>query len=329
MKEDDMPPLIRTLRTIAGALWRGDRLLTAVAVGMLVALAASVVGLWVDPRTITGAPAWLKPAKFAASIAIYTVTLAWIFGFLPAWTKTRRIVSRTTAAVMILELAVIALQAWRGTTSHFNVATALDAALFTLMGTAIVVQTLTSVAVAVALWRQHFADAALGWALRLGLTLTIVGAFTGGLMTRPTMAQLAEARATQRLAVAGAHTVGAPDGGPGLPGTGWSRTHGDLRVAHFVGLHAVQALPLVALLLRRRVRHDPTRARITVVAAGSYAAVFAVVLWQSLRGQSLVAPDALTVTVFAAWLVATASSVWLASGRGRFLPAVTRTIAAH
>ena len=46
---------------------------------MLAALGASLVGLWVDPRTITGAPAWLKPAKFAASIAIYSLTLAWLF----------------------------------------------------------------------------------------------------------------------------------------------------------------------------------------------------------------------------------------------------------
>ena len=118
--------------------------------------------------------------------------------------------------------------------------------IFGTMGSAIVVQTLVGVAVAVALWRQTFADRALGWALRLGLAISIVGAAIGGLMTRPTDAQLAEARATGRMAVVGAHTVGAPDGGPGVPGTGWSREHGDLRVPHFLGLHAMQALPLLA-----------------------------------------------------------------------------------
>ena len=79
-------------------------------------------------------------------------------------------------------------------------------------------------------------------------------------MTRPTAAQLDEARATGRMAIAGAHTVGAPDGGPGLPGTGWSVEHGDLRIPHFVGLHAMQILPLLALALRPPALR-PTRAR--------------------------------------------------------------------
>ena len=108
------------------------------------------------------------------------------------------------------------------------------------MGLAIVVQTLTSIAVAVALWRQRFEDAALGWALRWGMVITILGASTGGLMTRPTSAQLDEVRATGRMPIAGAHTVGAPDGGRGLPGTGWSLDHGDLRIPHFIGLHAIR-----------------------------------------------------------------------------------------
>jgi hypothetical protein len=287
-------------------LWRGSAPLTAIGVVMMLVLAATLVGLAVDPRMITGVPAWLKPAKFAVSIAIYTFTLAWMFSLIPAWTRTRRVIGWMTAVTMVLEMAIIAVQAFRGTTSHFNVGTLLDGVLFSVMGGAILVQTLSTIAVAVALWRHAFADRALGWALRLGMSITIVGALTGGLMTQPTRQQLDAARAGEPMIVVGAHTVGAPDGGPGLPGTGWSTTHGDLRVAHFLGLHAVQALPMLALVLARRRVSDVVRVRLTLTAAASYLALFGIVLAQALRGQSVLAPDALTLALFGMWAVGTA-----------------------
>jgi hypothetical protein len=134
------------------------------------------LGILVDPRIITGAPAWLKPFKFAVSTAVYSFTLAWIFGHLTDWPRVRRLVGWMTAVVFVLEVAIIDTQAWRGTTSHFNASTTLNRALFIVMGTAILLQTFVSVAVAVALWRQRFTDRPLGWALRLGMILTILGA---------------------------------------------------------------------------------------------------------------------------------------------------------
>jgi hypothetical protein len=290
-------------------LWTTNRPLTATGLLMLGALGAALAGLWLDPRVITGAPAWLKPAKFAVSAAIYTLSLAWVFTYLPEWCRTRRFVGWTTAIVFTLEVGIIDAQAWRGTTSHFNLGTPLDAVLFSVMGLAIVLQTLASVGVAVALWRQRFADPALGWALRLGMTITIIGAFTGGLMTRPTSAQLAEARVTERLPVAGAHTVGGPDGGPGLPGTGWSRDHGDLRVPHFVGLHALQAMALFLLAIPRRRTADERRVRVTIIAGASYLTLFVLLLVQALRGEPLFAPTHATAIGLGLWAVGTALAV--------------------
>jgi len=292
---------------VVQTLWKGSAPLTTAGLLMIAALAAAVVGMAIDPRIVTGAPVWLKPAKFAVSNAIYMFTLAWIFTVIPEWTRTRRLVGWITAVVLVLETAIIGLQAYRGTTSHFNVATLFDGILFGVMGVAILVWTLSTIVVAVALWRQQFTDRALGWALRLGMTITIVGAMSGGLMTQPTRQQLDAAQAGQRMVIAGAHTVGAPDGGPGLIGTGWSTDHGDLRVPHFLGLHALQLPPIVSLLLARRRMSDSLRVRLTIVAAASYVSLFAILLSQALRGQSVLAPDGLTVTLLALWGITTAA----------------------
>ena len=296
-------------------LWKTNAPLTTTGLLMLTVLAIAAIGLIMDPRLITGAPAWLKPAKFALSIAVYVFTLAWTFTFIPGAKRTRLIVGWVTVIVMLLELGIIAVQAWRGTTSHFNFSTPLNAVLFAVMGTAIVLQTVTSIAVATALWRQEFEDQALGWALRLGMAITIIGAFSGGLMTRPTADQLTAARAGQAMPVIGAHTVGAQDGGPGMPGTGWSAEHGDLRVPHFVGLHALQVLPLFALVLRRRRLPTDSKVRLTMTSAGSYLALFAILLVQALRGQPILNPDALTIGTLGGWVLATVFYAWRSVAR--------------
>jgi hypothetical protein len=308
-----LPATHNGLTALLGRLWLASPPLTAVGLLMLVVAVPSLAGGFIDARVITGAPAWLKPFKFAISTAVYSLTLAWMFGWLTDWPRVRRVVGWTTAVVFVVEVAIIDAQAWRGTTSHFNVSTTVDQVLFMVMGVAIVVQTFVSAAVAVALWRQRFADRALGWALRLGMALTIAGALTGGLMTRPTADQLANAREGGRMTTAGAHTVGGPDGGPGMPVTGWSRDNGDLRVPHFIGLHALQVLAIAAVALRRR--PEMVRVRTIAALAGSYAALFLLLLCGALRGQSILAPDEIILGAIAAWGGLTALAVgWIGLG---------------
>ena len=102
-------------------LWRTSPPLAAIGVLMLAALAASIGAMAVDQTTILGAPRWLKPTKFAISSAIYALTLAWLFTFLPERKRLTAIVGWITAVVLVLEVGIIFVQAARGTSSHFKI----------------------------------------------------------------------------------------------------------------------------------------------------------------------------------------------------------------
>jgi hypothetical protein len=280
-------------------MWHTSPPLTFTTFLMLLAFAVFLPAIWLDPRLITGAPAWLKPAKFAISSVIYSGTLAWMFRYIPNWPRTIHLTGWITALVLILEVAIIALQAARGTTSHFNYSTILDRTLWGAMGSSIAILWLASIAIAIALFQQPFADQAWGLTLRLSMLITVLGSASGGLMPGPTPSQRTALQNHQPVKIIGAHTVGAPDGGPGLPATGWSREHGDLRIPHFLGLHALQLLPLLCWFLARN------RTAMVVTFAASYLALFLILTWQALRGESIVQPSSATLTALGLWIVAT------------------------
>lgn len=246
----------------------------------------------VDRRQVTGAPVWLKPAKFGVSVALMAPVLAWILDQLP---RDRRLQRAGTIISLVagLELALITVQAIRGVPSHFNYSSRLDAALFSTMGVAISGLWLAELFIAVRAFRHRFATPARTWGIRLGLVGALLGGAVGFVMPRPTPAQLASLRAGRPTPIIGAHAVGVPDGGPGLPVARWSTEGGDLRVAHFFGLHALQILPLAAWLLERRRRGGRT-----ILALGvGWIGLVVVTFIQAARGQPLLAPDALTVAL--------------------------------
>jgi hypothetical protein len=236
---------------------------------------------------------------------------AWIFAFCIAsgrtWPRFRRALDFILAVALLIEIVLIDMQAARGTSSHFNFSTPFDGVVFGIMGVSIACIWAAMLLLTVVLFRQPFANSAWGWSLRLGMVLALIGTGSGALMTIPNSEQLAAAHAKGKMAIAGAHTVGAPDGGPGLPVTDWSVDHGDLRIAHFVGMHGLQILPLLAWWLGRGRPQldDRTRRNFIFAAAASYLALFGVVLWQAFRGQSIAEPDAITLGSVAAWLVLT------------------------
>ncbi len=258
-----------------------------------------IVGIFADPRVITGAPAWLKPTKFGVSISLYSLTLVWILGFVRGRSHWVSVLGWTVLVTFALEWVAIITQVVRGTTSHFNIATPFDAALWGLMAVSIVVLWGANFVVAGLLLFQKFENPAFAWSLRLGLALTILGMGLGYLMVSPTAQQLAGWRVGEAVTIAGAHTVGLPDGGPGLPVTGWSTQGGDLRIPHFIGMHALQVVPFLGWWIGRRKR-IPMRARVALVGVGSgfYLGVVLIVTQQALRAQPLLRSDALTLGLF-------------------------------
>jgi hypothetical protein len=275
----------------------------------------SAVGLVVDDRVLVGAPIWAKPFKFTVSLAAYGLTLAWMLTHLTRGHRTGWWAGNVVTS--LVEMTVITVQVVRGKRSHFNAATPLDTALFSVMGITIIVLWAATLAIGILLLRASIADRAAAWAIRGGVLIALVGAGLGFLMTLPSAEQQA-AGTLDTAEVIGAHSVGVPDGGPAMPLTGWSTTGGDLRAPHFVGMHALQLIPLflIALVLLAprlaRLRDAGVRLRLVRVATAGYAGLVALTTWQALRGQSLIHPDAATLMAAGVLLAAVAAGVWAA-----------------
>ena len=296
----------------------GHRPLMAVAALCAVFLAVAAVGLAVDDRVVNGEPIWLKPAKFALSIAVYNVSLAWLLSLLTRRRRAGRWLGTLIAVMLTGELAAIVLQVVRGEPSHFNRATPFDAAVYGAMALMIVIVWTATLALGAILLTQRLGDRSTTWALRVGVAIALVGMVLAYLMTSPTAEQMVTLRQGGVADIVGAHTVGLPDGGPGLPLVGWSTVAGDLRVPHFLGLHGLQVMILSILALtglRRRfprLESDLLRLRLVAVIGSSYAAVVALTTWQALRGQSVVRPDVLTLGAFGTLVVVTVLGLWWA-----------------
>jgi len=216
-------------------------------------------------RQVRGANAWLKPFKFALSIAIFSWTMGWYTYELNA-SGAVNLYNWIVIIFLGFEIIYIALQAGRGQLSHYNLSSPIYSFLTAMMGIA---------AALVTLWTGYigllFLNADLGdlpeyyvLSIRIGIFLFVIFAFQGAAMG---------ARQT--------HAVGGPEGGPGLPVLAWSTRQGDLRIAHFIGMHALQVLPIVSWYVLK-----DTMATATLGVAYTLLAIFS---WaRALQGKSLI-----------------------------------------
>ncbi len=217
----------------AGSGWYWQPTLARYGLGLLALVPAGVVWAWRDPRTVGGESVALKPTRFALSISVYMLTASAMFAFVR---PERRLAMLPLATVGIMvagstvELACITLQAARARRSHFNVSTPGDAAIYATMGmfALLFIGAVLPLAWEIALRPNEHADRTMNQAIVAGLLMTgVVGGGTGVLMS-----------------VKGRATVDRP--GKHLPLLGWSMSGSDLRVPHFLGIHAMQVLPMLA-----------------------------------------------------------------------------------
>ena len=260
---------------------------------MLLGTLLSLVGLLVDSRQLLGEPVWLKPAKFYLSLGMYDATLLYVLAFLAERGRFVRRVGTVLSACGVLEMVCITIQAARGVRSHFNNTTLFDTVIFQIMGVVILTLWVTMMVLAVVLLRMKLENRALASALCMGVVIAVVGMGLGGFMVTPHNGQREALKAGAHLTEMGAHSFGGVDGGPGLPLVGWSLTAGDMRPAHFLGLHAMQALPVLAVLLARRRARSESHERAWVRAAGAaWLGLTLALALQALRGLPIVQWDA-------------------------------------
>jgi hypothetical protein len=264
-----LPALFNAVRQTAPVLlWTG-----------LVLLAMSFATLFltqIDVRLFQGVSVWLKPWKFQFSTGVYLLTLALFMVWLPKQTLQTRSASYVVWVALasgLFEVTYITWQGAQGKASHFNVATSFDSLMYTMMGIGAVLLASASLVLGILIARTkaYALPAALRLSIVLGLLATFVlGTGFGGYLSGQQTG----------------HWVGttATDAG-GLPLVAWSRSGGDLRVAHFFGIHAMHFIPLFAIVLHRmRVSHAHARAMVW-----GFSVLFcALCFWtfaQALRGQ--------------------------------------------
>jgi len=195
-----------------------------------------ILGLMFDDRLLMGVNVWIKPLKFLISTGIYIFTFGYFTTLYPFSNRKKKILNNVVAWTLLVETVIIVVQGMRGVQSHYNITSPLDGILFAAMGILVTVNVLIMVLYVVETFRQKMTTSkSIQWSILLGWVILIVGSWVGGQM----ISQMS-------------HNVGVADGGAGLPLVNWSTIAGDLRIAHFFGIHGMQIIPLFAFYISRK-----------------------------------------------------------------------------
>jgi len=244
-----------------------------IAIINLIGAIVCIPGLLWDDRTLMGVNVWIKPIKFLISVGIYILTLGYLITFYPFSKLKKNIIRNIVAWSLLLENTIVVTQAGRGVQSHYNMSTAIDGILFGMMGILIAINVTVMVFFVIETIRLKLnVSKPMQWAILFAWIITVFGSWIGGQM----IGQMA-------------HNVGIVDGGPGLPLVNWSTVAGDIRVAHFFGLHGLQIIPLIALIIQKNAKwSDSIKTMIVLGFASIYLIFIAAVFYQAMIGKPFI-----------------------------------------
>ena len=240
---------------------------------LLLLMLVLLVLLPFDTVQVGGRYRLIKPLNFTMSMAMYLATVVILLDYLRASIGWKKVIGWGVSICIVIGITCITTQAARGTTSHFNNSTPFDSAVSSMMD---IVDPLNGGFVLVllifALQFKYDVSRLSQLGIAFGLFLFLAGSAIGGVMVAH-----------------GQSVVGVAPGGPGLPVVNWSTTGGDFRVAHFLGIHALQILPIAGWLIDR-LKALPRRAKATafVAVSAGYVLLMGFVFLQAMDGVPLV-----------------------------------------
>ncbi len=207
--------------------------------------------------------AWYKPFKFAFSTFLFSWAMAWYCYYLPDFNI--QLFNWSILFLLGFEIVYIAIQANKGQLSHYNLSTPLYSFLYFMMALAATLVTVYTAYIGILFFINEFPDLPnyYLWGIRLGILIFVIFSFEGFVMG-------------SRLT----HTIGGPDGDAGIPLLNWSTKYGDPRIAHFIGMHALQVIPILSFYVFKN-----TKATIILAIVYGLLAIFTLV--QALQGKSL------------------------------------------
>lgn len=245
-----------------------DPFLYRVGLAMIIMSGLLVVPLAFDDRIVLGINPWIKPIKFCVSVGIYVFTIAWFLYYIKSYSRLKKWISYLTGITIIIEIIIISFQAFRGVKSHFNNASTFDQILFGIMGLCIGIVTLLIV---IYFFTLFIGKSSISGPYRLSILLSIliflIGSWVGGVMISNE-----------------SHTIGGADGSEGILFFNWSKLFGDLRIAHFLGLHSIQVIPLTFYLFISKIKNVNIRYTLVIVVSLCYSIIVSLIYHQAKSG---------------------------------------------